>query len=80
MVDQTETNSIEPADSPKHVLFDHRIGKEVDDGGCRHAEHADFHFVTEGIESAVRGSEPLTESAFQVETKCFGDLRSKQAK
>jgi hypothetical protein len=80
MVDQTKANSVEPASPAQHVLVDHRIRKEVDDGGRSDAEHTQFYFVAESIEAAVSGPEPPADSVFEVQAKSFRDLPTEQTK
>jgi hypothetical protein len=78
VVNQAESNTIQPPGPPQYILVDHRIGEEVDQRVRRKAENVEFDCVAICVKPAVGCAETLADSTAQLEAKGLGDLGSEQ--
>lgn len=79
MIDQSKTDSIQPARPAQHVFPDHRVREEIDHGVSQHAEHADFDLVAKRLEATVCCSESFVNTAGEVKAQRAGQLAAEQA-
>src|SRR5438094_516022 len=80
VLNETETNSIEPASAPQYVLDDGWVSKEVDHRIGDHSKNVDFELVAKRVEDAVCRPESRLHAARKIKTQCGGVCALKQAK
>ena len=80
VLDQPETDAVQPPNATNHILVDCGIREEVHDGERRQSEHGKLQLVSIRIEVAVRRSESLQFAARQIQPQSRRKLSAEQAK
>ena len=80
VLDQPETDAVQPPNATKHILVNRGIREEVHDGKHRQSKHRKFHFLPIRIKVAVRRSESLQFAARQIQPQSRRKLSAEQAK